>query len=283
MKRGTENNFFRTCCRGASLLSHRKGVMDLPYSELIQLIFKALMLIIILGFSYSLISLFIGGEEHYRAQRNFKLLTDQIEATGKERLTSPENSVILQLPENYMVLGFDKNAEYILSAEKGLLGSLFQKASLSRVGKVAIERPKKCDLDTACICLATVDDAVLYTFNPVPMVDAGNIRFTQNPLAVGDAEIAFGIVECKELDGIEMIGGTQESASVAVWGPDAKFQTQEKQMTGFRISRDLVLNTQKPMNVEILISGKSLLLDAYDPARATTGGGFGGAGSTGSY
>ena len=276
---------------------NRKGDLSWNLKTVGMLIFYAIILILIVGMVYSLISLFVAGEENHRAKQNFKYFIERLELTQEQQLQYPENSVILALPENYLIIGFDAGQERLESQNLSAWESIWQKLKQERVTEVSIPRPEKqffgllgeeCDPARACVCIADTNPTAYY-FLPqgavVPNTPSiGDMEFTINPARVGEAELHLNLIDCQSLD-VQTVGGTQDRVELEVTAQNIIFQPEEH--SSIRVpggpAYELILSTQDgPQNVYFEFRGQALLISAgrEDPAE---GGRMGGGGTTGGW
>lgn len=262
----------RFFCRETRLPSDRKG-NEMMLRTTGMMLFYAIILILIIGMVYSLIELFIAGEEDYRAKQNFKYFTERLETTIDDGLEPPESSVILQLPENYLIAGFNAGEKQLTIGGNGSFWD-----PTDRIAKQSIGRPSRCD-DEVCICLFRTG---------LGEVSTRGALVNQYPLTTD-------LVVCADVSA-RTIQGTFGDVAYEKKLFDLRIMPTARGTVDGMQTYDLLFgSSEKATNLKFKVRSGAVLVyssadDASSPSSGTSasqfepeGGGFGGAGATGGW
>jgi len=163
-------------------LLNRKGEEEEFMAETVaKLLIGAAIIIAFIFIGYELYQLFNHGEEDWRSKRNLQLLSDRIDYTIKQGATMPDSSVVLSLPVNVVIAGFDSlvTDKITLVQGDGSAGS----------NTYDFVRPKDlCKGGQTCLCVMRV---------------AVQIQGLQSVFAIsGGAQIQFNpsVLDCKVIN-----------------------------------------------------------------------------------
>lgn len=125
----------------------RRGSVEWSAETLGKLLLALLMIILLFMMAKALVGLFLHGEGDYRAVQNFGLLASRIEFVDEHGLSGkPEASVVIEMPENYLLLSFSKGDSRISHAKgRWRLGE--------EVCDGAVAKPEECSEDMSCLCV----------------------------------------------------------------------------------------------------------------------------------
>ena len=88
---------------------NKKASLEWNLETVGKLVLYAVILLIIAYFLILLSGAFVADDTSTTAQRNFEIIADRIEYMMKEKVYS--DNVIVQLPNNYVIIGFDVDAK----------------------------------------------------------------------------------------------------------------------------------------------------------------------------
>lgn len=147
-----------------------EGAEEESMSTVSRLILGAVMLVFITYLTVTLAGMFSDPGGEFRARMSVVMLGQRIEDVQKQDLKGAEASVIIQIPYEYVLIGFSGKERFTAKT------SWYTK-------DIDVSRPMRCLMDKSCLCLYRIDiDAK--TFSPVVVkcvsVDAERIVGTQN-------------------------------------------------------------------------------------------------------
>lgn len=166
---------------------NRKGTLDWIAEFLIKTVVAVLILLGILYMSGSLTSIFFSaGEKDFRAKRNLDLLLEQTDIAR----TEGQGSVLLQMPPERLLIGFDAGEKSIRHDNRGGLWRIIP--SGEEICSADLQKPSGCPDDEACVCVIRF----AYTLQGSGGLTCRNVTLQE--------------IACESLEGIREVSGTTE-------------------------------------------------------------------------
>jgi hypothetical protein len=88
-------------------MNRRGDSVGLTYETIIKMVIGAFILIMLIGIGYSLVSLFVSGNEEFQPKRNLELLSERI--AHSQKLQEEKTNIVIQLPKDYTLVSFNED------------------------------------------------------------------------------------------------------------------------------------------------------------------------------
>lgn len=171
---------------------NKRGSLEWSLETVGKLVFYALVLVAVIWMSIKLIDLFTNGERDWRVKQNLYLLDTRIKFAQK---SGQQQSVILQIPQDYVFIGFDTTMPVdsdVRFRKVSRMGDLFTGRIFADID-VIVKRPRCGD---ACICAYRFDSGLNWTGT------------AQTPVSTTSEQVV-----CKEIKGVKTIIGSWEKVA----------------------------------------------------------------------
>jgi hypothetical protein len=183
-----------------------------------------------------------GDAQNFSAEQNLKLLAGQIEYAHEYQT---ETSIILSMPKNHLIAGFDPGEDRITFADPKLLRNDYV------ITNPVLERPRLCSRNSACICVFEAD------FTRAVKTAGMSGTFSATPIA------------CQEIPGNTIVG-TQPTFAIEITGFDATVRLQDAP-TQFGKTYSLAMASSHGVkNVRIQAKGDEILVMSPRDDQITT-------------